>query len=173
MYLMVYFHHKAIIYDEMLVKYLQSKDCTYRIPADIESYLEYTDSHLHQHLRESNNTWAKRIAERRPYRVLFELHETKDNPRPTKIKSALAAQNIDAIHTGSIARLSKYHSSFGTDTNRRIYVVDPYDRLQEPFPIESTTEIFKKYEENRRIERLYVAPENFVAAEKILTTQKL
>lgn len=173
MYLMVYFHHKAIIYDEMLVKYLQSSDCSYRIPSDIDAYLDFTDSHLHQHLRVSKNTWAKRIAERRPYRVLFELHETKDNPRPKNIEKVLAQEGIDSIHTSSIARLSKYHSSFGTDTNRHIYVVDPYDRLQEPFPIEKTTEIFKKYEENRRIERLYVAPEKFSTAEKILTTQRL
>lgn len=173
MYLMVYFHHKAIIYDEMLVKYLQSPDCTYRIPADIDAYLGYTDSHLHQHLRSSPNIWAKRIAARQPYRVLFEIHETKDNPRPAKIKAVLEGEGIDCIHTSSIARLSKYHSSFGTDTNRSIYVVDPYDRLQEPFPIEQTTEIFKKYEENRRIERIYVAPERLVDAQKIMADRRL
>lgn len=173
MYLMVYFHHKAIIFDEMLMQYFASKDCTYRIPADINAYLEFTDFHLHQHLRSSSNIWARRIAERRPYRVLFELHETKENPRALIIKEALAKQGIDTIHTSSIARLSKYHSSFNAEISRQIYVVDQYDRLQKPYPIENTTEIFKKYEENRRIERLYVSPENFMKAERILTEQKL
>ncbi len=169
MYLMVYFHHKAIIYDEMLMKYLRSKDCTYRIPADIEAYLEFTDYHLHQHLRTAKNEWAQRITQRKPYRVIFEIHETKENPRVHQIKVALENENVDSILTSSIARLSKYHTSFHADASRRIYVVDQYDRKSKPFAIEETTQIFKKYEENRRIERLYVAPENYQKAEKILS----
>ena len=40
-------------------------------------------------------------------------------------------------------------------------------------PIENSTEIFQKYEEIRRIDRLYVAPEDFEQAEKILIDRKL
>lgn len=173
MYLMVYFHHKAIIYDEMLMKYLRSKDCTYRIPADINAYLEFTDYHLHQHLRSAKNQWAQRITERKPYRVIFEIHETKENPRVQKIKEALESEGIDSILTSSVARLSKYHSSFHTDPSRRIYVVDQYDRKSTPYAIEETTQIFKKYEENRRIERLYVAPEKYTSAEVVLTSRNI
>ena len=37
----------------------------------------------------------------------------------------------------------------------------------EPFPIEQTTEIFQKYEHTRRIDRIYVPPENCERAEKV------
>jgi hypothetical protein len=51
--------------------------------------------------------------------------------------------------------------------------VDHYDRLAKPYPIEDTTEIFHKYDEIRRIERLYVPPELHAKAEKILVKEKL
>ena len=38
MFLMVYFHYKSVVFDEMLGQYLASPDCDYRLPADIEAY---------------------------------------------------------------------------------------------------------------------------------------
>ena len=63
MYLMVYFHHKSTIYDEILNRYLTSSDCTFKIPADVEQYVHYTDYLLYEHLAHSKNPWAKRITE--------------------------------------------------------------------------------------------------------------
>jgi HD superfamily phosphohydrolase len=74
MFLMVYFHHKSVIYDEMLAQYLDSPDCTYTLPSDIEKYCEYNDAHLSAHLYKSTHPWARRIADRKPYRMLVELH---------------------------------------------------------------------------------------------------
>lgn len=173
MFLMVYFHHKAIIYDQILMKYLRSPDCSYSIPSDINEYLKFTDSHLYLHLRSQTNPWAMRINQRKPYRVVFEIHETQDNPRVNNIKKVFEDAGIDCIHTNSQTQLSKYHTSFHTGASRRIYVVDQYDRIQKPYPIEETTDIFQKYEEKRRIERVYVSPENYIEAEKILVSKKL
>lgn len=169
MHLMVYFHHKSIIYEEMLNRYLSSPDCTFFLPADIQEYTKYNDYRLFEHLAGSSNPWAQRIARRRPYKVLVELHNTEESPRPRKIKEALELSNIDVIWASSQARLSKYHAAPEGDRAHPIYVVDQYDRWDQPAPIDQTTEIFSKYEGARIIDRLYVAPEKFRDAEKIMS----
>ncbi len=171
--LMVYFHHKAIMYEELLMRYLTSKDCTFHLPADIEEYIDCTDYALYQHLRSVQNEWAKRITERRIYKVLFELHSTGKTERPELIQKVLEDAGISVILASSSIRLSKYHGSNSFEKNFPIYVVDLYDRLSKPYPIEKSTEIFQKYDEIRRIERLYVPPEELPRAEKILIDKRL
>ncbi len=173
MHLMVYFHHKSIIYEEMLNRYLTSSDCEFALPADINEYINCNDYALYQHLNKVDNTWAKRIAERRPYKVLFELHTTSEDQRPRIMQQQLEAEGITTILAGTMARLSKYHSSSPEDKAFPIFVVDQYDRLAKPYPIEETTEIFHKYEEIRRIERLYVEPESYTQAEKFIVDNRL
>lgn len=167
MHLMVYFHHKSIIYEEMLNKYLTSKDCHFFLPADINEYIKYNDYKLYEHLADSPNPWAQRIALRRPFKVLMELHNIGINHRTEKVKKLLEAQGIDVIWASSHARLSKYHSGSPEDKAMDIYVVDQYDKWEKPTPINDSTEIFKKYEGTRVIDRLYVAPEDYIEAEKI------
>lgn len=173
MHLMVYFHHKSIIYEEMLNRYLTSLDCEFFLPANIEEYIGCTDYALYQHLAKVKNPWAQRIAQRRPYKVLFELHTTHEDLRPQHMQQKLEAEGIKTILTGTMARLSKYHTAAPEEKAFPIYVVDEYDRLAKPYPIEETTEIFQKYEEIRRIERLYVEPESYTRAEKFIIDKKL
>ena len=173
MHLMVYFHHKSVIYEEMLYRYLTSKECAFFVPADIEQYVQCTDYALYQHLAQVSNPWARRVVERRPFRMLFELHSNKETGRPAAICRALEGENIQVIHASSQARLSKYHGGSETDKALRIFVVDKYDYLAEPYPIEESTEIFKRYEDIRQIDRIYVAPENFEQAEKILIDRRI
>lgn len=167
MYLMVYFHHKSIVYEEMLVRYLTSPDCSYFLPPDLDEYIRCTDYSLYEHLGSVDNMWARLIAERRPYRMLIELHSTEPSERPLKIKAALDKEGIDAIFASSHTRLSKYHATQAQQTFP-IYVVDHYDPLGKPVPIEQCTRIFQKYEETRIIERLYVSGENLQNARRIM-----
>lgn len=173
MHLMVYFHHKSIIYEEMLNRYLSSKDCSFFLPADIEKYIGCTDYALYQHLSTVPNEWARRITERKTYRMLFELHSNEETQRPEKMKAALEKENINVIYSSSMARLSKYHTLSPEERSFSIYVVDQYDRLAKPHPIEEMTEIFENYENIRRIDRLYVAPEQYEKAERLLIERKL
>jgi uncharacterized protein len=173
MHLMVYFHHKSIIYEEMLSRYLSSPDCTFKIPASIKEYTRFTDFHLFEHLAQSKNSWAKQVAERRPYRVLLELHSTELSERPEKIKSYLEQNGVDVIWSSSSTRLSKYHSGNPEDRASSIFVVDQYDRWDRPMPINQSTEIFQRYEGTRIIDRLYVSPEKFERADQMLQTQRL
>jgi uncharacterized protein len=173
MHLMVYFHHKSIIYEEMLNRYLSSKDCSFHLPADINQYTLFNDYKLHEHLAQHSNPWAQRIAQRRPYKVLVELHSTADSQRPEKIKQALNGAGIDCIWASSAARLSKYHSGTPEDRAINIFVVDQYDKWDKPTPIDQSTEIFQRYQGTRIIDRVYVSPEHYIQAEKLLSQQRL
>ena len=173
MHLMIYFHHKSIIYEEMLMRYLASDDCEFFLPSSIEDYIGYTDYALYQHIAGVENSWARRVAEQRPFRMLFELHSSEESPRTENMEKVLNEQGIKTILASTSARLSKYHSSSAKEHSVQIYVVDQYDPQSKPYPIEKSTEIFQKYEETRRIERVYVAPEEFGWAKQILLENRL
>lgn len=172
MYLMVYFHHKSIIFEEMLMRYLTSPDCTYKLPAGIEDYRRCTDYSLYEHLASVPNRWARGISDRRPYRMLFEHHATEVDSRPERMQAELERAGIETILASSHARLSKYHA---TQAQRAfpIFVVDQYDPMEKPVPIEQCTRIFQRYEETRMIDRLYVAPEAYPQARRLIIERKL
>ncbi len=173
MHLMVYGHHKSIIYEEMLNRYLTSSDCTFKLPGNIDEYTLYNDYRLHEHLRSANNPWAQRIAQRRPFKVLLEQHNTTESDRPELVKKALEKEGLEVIWASSHARLSKYHSASPEERASQIFVVDQLDPWSQPTPINQSTEIFRRYEGTRIIDRLYVAPEEFERADKILRTIKI
>ncbi len=164
MFLMVYFHHKSVIYDEMLGQYLRSKDCTYEIPSDIESYVYFDDYHLYTHLSESKNAWAKRVFHKNPYKMLVEMHtgipkgeaaaREQENTLET-IKNELRAKGEHYIEKKTTSELSKY---FRLTDKMPIYV--RYDNKFTPakfFPLEQCTDLFARYEQTRSIMRVYIA----------------
>ncbi|WP_413559666.1 HD domain-containing protein [Bdellovibrio sp. HCB209] len=173
MHLMVYGHHKSIIYEEMLNRYLTSPDCTFQLPGDINEYTLYNDYRLHEHLRSANNPWAQRIAQRRPFKVLLEQHNTTESDRPEMVKKALEKEGLEVIWASSHARLSKYHTASPEERASQIFVVDQLDPWSQPTPINQSTEIFRRYEGTRIIDRIYVAPEEFERADKILRNIKI
>lgn len=173
MHLMVYCHHKSIIYEEMLTRYLTSPDCTFVLPSTLNEYIKYNDYKLHEHLASAGNPWATRIAARRPFKVLTELHSTNESSRPEVIKNALEAEGFDVIWASSKARLSKYHAVSPEEKALQIYVVDQYDHHDKPAPIGQSTEIFKRYEGARIIDRIYVAPEKYKEAEQLISERRL
>lgn len=168
MYLMVYFHHKSIIYEEMLFRYLTSDDCGYKLPSNIEDYMAYTDFSLYENMARSTNPWARRISQRNSFKVLFENHVTSGSPRTEKLNEMLKEAGIETITASSKSRLSKYHGAAPEEESHQIFVVDPYDPHGKPVSIEECTEIFQKYEGARTIERVYVSPENIDMARALL-----
>jgi HD superfamily phosphohydrolase len=170
--LMVYFHHKSIVFEEMLNRYLTSPDCDFRLPSAISEYTRYNDFRLYEHLAASPNEWAQRIAFKKPYKMFAEFHSTAENDRPERIREALSEKGMDVIWASSKARLSKYHSSSPDDRAYPIYVIDNYDKWDKPMPIDQTTEIFQKYESARIIDRLYVSSENHATAQELLSKKQ-
>ena len=171
MYLMVYFHHKGIVYDEMLLKYLKSKDCDFQIPSKIEDYIHYDDYKLHTQMSTSQNTYAKLISDRRPYRRVFESHDKKSELL-SQYELLLKESGIDVIRASSTGRLSKYYSGSSAH-NEAIYVIEK-DHRSKPVvsKIEDASEIFEKYQVARKIERLYVSPDVYKKAEEIRETNQ-
>ncbi|MCS6838662.1 MAG: HD domain-containing protein [Bdellovibrionaceae bacterium] len=172
MHLMVYFHHKSIIYEEMLNRFLMSEDCTFRLPADINEYTKYNDYKLFEVIANSNNPWARRIAEKKLFKVLIELHSTEPSNRPLKIKELIESENIPVIWASSQTRLSKYHSTIPGESSPPIFVVDVYNPWDKPYKIDEATEIFQKYEGTRIIDRIYVQPEHLEFALQLLSRCK-
>ena len=167
MFLMVYFHYKSVVFDSMLGEYFASPDCDYTLPADIEKYSECNDAHLYSHLAKSENIWAKRISERKPYRMLVELHSgipatktaaTEQERLLTKIQKDLTAKNIHFLQAKSTGELSKYFRKPGDPIFVRY---DNHYSEASFIPLEQCTDLFTRYSEKRFITRLYVSPENF------------
>ncbi|MEK6578903.1 MAG: hypothetical protein AABZ55_06725, partial [Bdellovibrionota bacterium] len=161
------FHYKSVVFDEMLGQYFASPDCDYSLPSDIEDYCDHNDARLYSHLAESKNEWAKRIVERRPYRMLVELHSgipatktasTEKLRLMTRIEKELKADEMPYLKATSTGELSKYFRKPGDPIFVR------YDNhYSEPgfIPLEQCTDLFEKYREKREITRLYVSPENY------------
>ncbi len=169
MHLMVYFHHKPIIYEEMLHRYLSSPDCGFKLPTSLDEYDVCTDHSLYQHLEQVKSPWAQRIAGRKPYIMIYEEHALKKEVTLTdKFKNLLEENNISVIFANSEARLSRYHSGSDSDLLFPLYVVNSRQSHLKPVRIEEQTEVFKKYEQTRSIERLYVSPEDSEKAQQIL-----
>lgn len=172
-YLMVYFHHKSIVYEEMLGRYLESKDCTYALPSDPEAYLRCTDFSLYEHLAQAENSWAKRISNRTPYRMISEIHSTEASRDSEALCELLEKKGIDTIHSSSKTRLSKYHATQDQEASP-IFVVNEFEtKKNKATRIENVTRVFSQYEETRVIERVYVSPENDRAARQLMLEKKL
>jgi HD superfamily phosphohydrolase len=167
MFLMIYFHHKSVIFDELLAQYFASPDCDYFLPSDIEKYCEFNDAHLYSHLAQSQNQWAQRIAQKRPYRLLVEVHSGIPVAKSARleqekllkdIQKNLTDQGIHFLTSTSTSELSKYFRKPGDPIFVR------YDNHYSPasvIPLEQCTDLFQRYEEKRSITRLYVSPENY------------
>ena len=168
MYLMVYFHHKPIIFEEMLHRYLVSPDCEYLLPHEIEKYSLCTDYSLFEHIYNNPNRWCQRIAKRNPFKVLIEVHTSNGSDRVKETIQRLENSGIETIYSSSKARLSKYHSMLPEEKKFSIYVIDPMDKGYEPTPVEEKTEIFHRYEGMRVIDRVYVSPEQLEEAKNII-----
>ena len=165
MFLQVYLHHKTVIYDEMLARFLSSENCEYKLPADIEQYMQSTDAELYSALNRSKNEWARRIIEKKPLKMLLETHSgipSNENAREQQERlfvetcQRLEQINVPYIATKSTGFLSKY---FGKSESP-IFV--RYDNLlSEPsyIPVQKCTSLFTQYPNSRTISRIFVTPE--------------
>jgi hypothetical protein len=116
-------------------------------------------------LARSKNEWARRITDKRPYRMLVELHSgipagkaaaEKQENLLRELKAKLTAKKVHFIEASVSGELSKYFRKPGDSIFIR------YDNhFSDPsyIPLEKCTDLFEKYSEKRSITRLYVAPE--------------
>jgi hypothetical protein len=158
MFLMVYFHHKSVVYEEMLKRHFAGPACTWRFPTDVEAYLHLDDVAMYAYLRGAQDEWARRIVERRPWRRVLERHGRAEAVDLTRAMQVLERGGVEALGAGSIGKLSRY-SAMGRKRERapRIWVVQPRaGGRAAASPLEEATAVFERYREARHIARLYV-----------------
>lgn len=172
MFVMVYFHHKSVVFEEMLKRHFMSGEVQYPFPTDVEQYLSLDDVHLHSYLRGSQDPWARRIVERRAFRRALELHGSFTEVRTDEAVQILNAAGIDSLSASSTGKLSRYNV-MGQKRGKapRIYVVQRYPGItQRVLSLEDATRIFERYQDERHIGRVYV-PEDRVDEAQALMRQ--
>jgi hypothetical protein len=160
MFVMVYFHHKSVVYEEMLKRHFTGPACTYRFPTETEAYLEMDDVHLHSWLRASDDPWARRVVERRPYRRALELHGSAEEVAGVSdVLARLDAAGIDRLVAGSTGKLSRYNvMGQKREGAPPIYVIDRSPgRVERAMTLQTATRVFERYQDERHIARVYVA----------------
>lgn len=164
LYLMVYLHHKSVIYDEMLYQFLKSDVDGPKLPSSVDEYLHVDDYWLMSRLRKSQNPWAQRIVQQKPYRMLLEIHSDKKDEATSyadELEGKLQAAKIGYFRSSSTGLLSKYHTS-KSETRNLIYVIYRDSRFTSSHrpgiskePLIQATELFERYKSKRIIDRLY------------------
>ncbi len=160
MFVMVYFHQKSVAYEEMLKLYMQSPDCAYSLPADLQDYRRTDDSQLLAHLRSQGNEWARRIVEFDPLKVVFEATGGGSQDRLEAARAALREQGIEswAVPGMGVVYGQRKHGM------PPIYVVDRHRNPGHVVPVDEATVIFERYQDERCVGRVYVRPEERDAA---------
>ncbi len=159
MFLMVYFHHKSVVYEELLRRYVEHGDGTWTLPADLDRYREADDIALQAHLRASDNPWACRVVDQHPFKRVVERHGSAREADVTRLVDALSEAGVDVIAASSTGRLSRYHR---IGAKRRsapeIYVLErtpglPVERVRK---LSEASQVFDRYADERVISRVYV-----------------
>ncbi|MEZ4236439.1 MAG: HD domain-containing protein [Myxococcota bacterium] len=177
MFLMVYFHHKSVVYEEMLRRYVDREDRPWRLPSDLEAYLLTDDIALMAHLREAarDDAWAARIVEQQPYKRVVEKHGAPREADPGPSVARLEAVGIPTIAAASTGRLSHY-ARIGSKRQQApgIFVLErmPGQPVERVRPLTDVSVVFDRYAEERVIGRVYVPPERAEEAREVLTGRR-
>lgn len=160
MFLMVYFHYKGVCLEKMLKRFFNSSPDEYRIPANIEEYLEHDDHFLMKVLRNSENEWAKKIVRNTIPPKIFETFGEGQKINLKRLEDYLNDQGIDYIKCSSSGRLSKYYdeSDQNSDTKYPIKVVREYNILSGQFHIQNIDEatgLYQKFSQSHQVNRIH------------------
>lgn len=170
MFMMVYFHYRAVCLEQMLQRYFDSCKSEYSIPSDIEAYLEHDDSFLYRVLKKSKNIWAQRITKNNIPKKILETFGQAHLGHMKLLEDYLVKEKIDYIKCSSTGRLSKYYSA---NSPQNIY---PMKVLRESTlskshrtvkNIQEATDLFLKYSESHAVNRIHCDFDNLSAQQKI------
>lgn len=158
MFMMVYFHYRAVCLEQMLQRYFDSCKNEYSIPSDIEAYQEHDDSHLYRVLKKSSNIWARRITMNNIPKKIMETFGNVHLDQMHELESYLTSQNIDYIKCSSTGRLSKYYSANSPQNLYPMKVIRE-SSLSKNFRtiknIQEATDLFEKYSTSHAVNRIH------------------
>jgi len=158
MFMMVYFHYRAVCLEQMLFRYFDTSHGEYRIPADIEAYLDHDDPYLYKALKSSKNIWAKRVVMNNIPKKIMETFGTVHLAQMQELESYFKKENIDYIKCSSTGRLSKYYSANSPQQKYPMKVLRE-SALSKDFStvknIQEATDLFQKYSESHAVNRIH------------------
>lgn len=174
MFLAVYFHYRTIAYDYMLHRWLADQGESFAFPTDPADFVSFDDHHLEMALRRSaddGDPWARRIVHRDTLRLIRELQGDEDGRLRPEIDARLAGAGIEAFWISSTSTLSKYHRKMMAGGRYARLFIRRRERRGEAtvLPLHESTDLFRKYEEGRRLHRLYTLREHAPAAREALS----
>ena len=158
MFMMVYFHYRAVCLEQMLQRYFDSSVSEYSIPGDIEAYLEHDDAYLYRILKKSKNLWAKRISMNNIPKKILETFGSVHLDQMHDLENFLKSENIDYIKCSSSGRLSKYYSAnspqdiYPMKVMRESSLSKTHKTLKN---IQDATDLFLKYSESHAVNRIH------------------
>jgi HD superfamily phosphohydrolase len=169
MFMMVYFHYRAVCLEQMLLRYFESAKSEYSIPADIESYQEHDDSFLYRVLKKSDNVWAKRIVMNNIPKKILETFGTIHLDQMKELENFFKAEGIDYIKCSSTGRLSKYYSSnspqdiYPMKVMRESSLAKAHKTIKN---IQDATDLFSKYSASHAVNRIHCDFDDLKEAQK-------
>ncbi|MBI2372583.1 MAG: HD domain-containing protein [Deltaproteobacteria bacterium] len=178
MFTSVYFHQIPIGYEVMLKRFFDEGTGELSVPSDVEGYLAWDDAELWHALRRSKSAWARRVVERRAYRMVFEAKgfATDDDGRAQadRVHASLEEAGVHAIVHRVRGELSKYFkwtqnfssrgSTKASDESPPLFIVDGGQSI----PVENYTPLYRRYAEGVHLFRVYAEPERIDEAKRIL-----
>jgi hypothetical protein len=167
MFVMVYFHYRAVCLEQLLYKYFETSPKEYLIPADIEKYIEHDDHFLMKIMRNSKNRYAGEIVRNEIPAKVYESFNEDQKGHLEKIQEFLASEGIEHIRCSSRGRLSKYYEDDEPTTNYAMKVVRKFfgTDKKEMFDINQATELFQKFSKSHEINRLHCYTETMSQAQ--------
>jgi HD superfamily phosphohydrolase len=159
MFIMVYFHYRAVCLEQLLLKYFKSSNNEYSIPADIEQYIEHDDYHLMKVLRNSDNKYAQSIVQNRIPEKIFESFNDEQLTHLEEVQQYLDQNNLDYIRGSSASRLSKYYDKREENNKNsltmKVVRKSPDGKSMSYSNIENVTKVFEKFSKSHSINRLH------------------
>ena len=157
MFLMVYFHYRAVCLEKLLANYFRTAESEYTIPADIEEYCFHDDYHLKKVLRNSKNPWAQRVVNNDIPRKIFESFGTSQLGVLEELEEYLGESKISFIKCSSIGRLSKYYESGQDEKEVSLKVIRSFYGSQKSmyFDIGEATDLFSKFSQTHLVNRVH------------------
>ncbi len=169
MFMMVYFHYRAVCLEQMLQRYFDSCRTEYSIPADIEAYLEHDDAYLYRVLKKSQNIWARRIVMNNIPKKILETFGTVHLDQMRELENYLKSENIDYIKCSSTGRLSKYYSENSPQNMYPMKVMRESSLAKNHRTIKNiqeATDLFQKYSMSHAVNRIHCDFDELEVAQK-------
>lgn len=157
MFIMVYFHYRAVCLEQLLFKYFKSSPEEYKIPASIEEYIEHDDQYLMKVLKKSTNPYAQAVVKNQVPKKIFESFNESQHKDLEVLQRYLDSEGIDYIKSSSSGRLSKYYQD---ETNVSKYPMKVVRKLfgsttKTYLNINEATDLFTKFSKSHAVNRLH------------------